>query len=249
MESTVQIRKQKALDFFLDELLKTEARDSIAKVILFGSLLKGEAKEESDIDLLVVALDSPRKVSNACADAAFEAALANGESVEPLVRCIDEARYPRSYFVYSTLKRGREVYSMNSQELKRRESRNYLALGEEYLDGSRDALQRGFFRIAVDAGYNACELAIKGLLLSRLSDLPGSYGGIVNKFGDIYVRSGELPKELGRQIRLALEKRNNARYEPHAQITKEEAEDMVALGEKLRLVLEHKTGGTLITRQ
>jgi len=84
-ESSVQERKYKALDLFLKELLSSEARNSIAKIILFGSLSKGQALEKSDIDLLVVASDSTKEVSSACADASFETALITGESVEPLV--------------------------------------------------------------------------------------------------------------------------------------------------------------------
>lgn len=210
MELDIQTKKQKALDFFLNELLKTEAMNSIARIVLFGSLLKGETKEESDIDLLVVSLDSLPEVSKACADASFETAMATGESMEPIVRCIDK------------------------------EARNYLDLASEYLDGSRANFEKRFLRIAIDAGYNACELAIKGLLFLKLPDIPGPHGGIVNKFGELFVKTGEVPKEMGREISLALKKKNNARYEPHAQMTKETAEEIISLGERLRRVLEKK---------
>jgi uncharacterized protein (UPF0332 family) len=240
LELDIQTKKQKALDFFLKELLKREARNSIAKIMLFGSLLKGEALEGSDIDLLVITTDSFNEISNACADASFDTALATGESVEPLVRCIEEARYPQSYFMYSILKRGREVYSMEEQELKRKEAQNYLYLSLEYLKGSKSNSEESRFRIAVDSAYNACELVIKGLLLLRLPDIPGSHGGIVKKFGELFVKTGEVPRELGRLINLALERRNNARYEPHAQITKEDAEKVINLSERLQKILEEK---------
>lgn len=73
-----------------------------------------------------------------------------------------------------------------------------------------------------------------------MPDIPGSHGGIANKFVELFVKTGEVPKEMGREIPLALERRNNARYEPHAQITKEHAEEMIHLGEKLRGILEKK---------
>lgn len=129
---------------------------------------------------------------------------------------------------------------MDDEELKKKESRNYFDLASEYLEGSRAALQGGYFRIAVDASYNACELLIKALLLLRLPEIPGSHGGIVNKFGEWFVKTGEVPKELGRAIGLALEKRNNARYEPHAKITREQAEEIISLGERLRQIFEDK---------
>ena len=233
-------KKQRALDFFLKELLKTEAKNSISRILLFGSLLKGKAKETSDIDLLVITSGRSKEVSNTCADISFETAMATGESVEPLVRCVDEARYPRSYFLYSTLKRGKEIYRMEKKNLKRNEAQNYLELSSDYLDGSKANYQTGRYRIAVDAAYNACELAIKGLLLLKLPDIPGSHGGIVNKFGELFVKTGKVPKEVGRALRLGLEQRNNARYEPHAQITKEQAEEMIRLGQQLQKILEKK---------
>jgi uncharacterized protein (UPF0332 family)/predicted nucleotidyltransferase len=234
----IQTNKQRAIDYFIKEVLKTEAKNSIARILLFGSLLKGEANNGSDIDLLVITTDSFKEISNACADASFETALATGESVEPIVRCIDEARYPQSYFIYSVLKRGREVYSMEEGELRRKEAQNYLYLSLEYLKGSKSNSDKGYFRIAVDTGYNACELAMKGLLLLKLPDIPGSHGGIVQKFGELFVKSREAPREMGREIGLALEKRNNARYEPHAQITEEDAKEIIDLGERLQKILE-----------
>jgi uncharacterized protein (UPF0332 family)/predicted nucleotidyltransferase len=240
MDLAIYEKKQRALDFFIMELLKSETKGSIAKIVLFGSLSKGKSREESDIDLLVVASDSPGEVSNACANASLETGLTTGESVEPLVRCIDEVRHPQSYFLYSTLKRGREVYRMNGQELKRKEARNYLDLATEYFDGSKANVKKRYFRIAVDAGYNACELTMKGLLLLRLPNLPGSHGGIVTKFGELFVKTGEISKELARAVHRALEKRNNARYEPHAQITKQDAEEIIDLSEQLQRILEKK---------
>ncbi len=239
-QKAIETTKQRALDYFVKGLLKTDAKDSIARILLFGSLLKKEVKRESDIDVLVVACDSLMEVSHACADASFETAMATGEGVEPLVRCIDEIRFPRSYFLHSISKKGREVYRMEAEELKRKECRNYVELASEYLDGSRFAYRNGYLRIAVDSGYNACELLIKALLLMKLPDIPGSHGGIVGKFGELYVKTGDLPKDLGRAIGLALEKRNNARYEPHAEITKKQAEEILNLGEKLRDILEKK---------
>lgn len=233
-------KKQRALDFFLKELLKTEAGNSISRILLFGSLLKGKAKEGSDIDLLVITTGSPKEVSNACADIFFETAMATGESVEALVRCVDQARYPRSYFLSSTLKKGREIYRMEKKNSRRKEAQNYLELSSDYLDGSRANQQTGRYRIAVDTAYNACELAIKGLLLLKMPDIPGSHGGIVNKFGELFVKTGQAPKEVGRALGVALEQRNDARYEPHAQISKEQAEEMIRLGEQLQKILEKK---------
>jgi len=240
METNIYQKKYNALDFFLKELFNKEVSNRIAKIILFGSLLKGEIKETSDIDLIVVTTDSIEEISQACAEASFATAMATGESIESIIRCIDQIRYPQSYFIYSVLKIGKEVYTMDETELKKKEIENYFNLSYEYLEGAKANFERGYWRITIDIAYNACELIIKALLLLKLPEIPGSHGGIVQKFGELYVKTEEVPKELGREISLALEKRNNARYEPHAQIKKEDAEKIVLLGERLQNILKEK---------
>ena len=244
---SVAPRKEAALRRFVQKLMGSKVSGSIAGLFLFGSVAKGEAREESDIDLLVVATDSIEEVSRACAEAAFDIAVETGESVEPLVRCVDQARHPHSYFLYWTLRFAREVYRMEAGELRRREARNYLDLSREYLEGARRNREGGHFRIAVDAAYNCCELAVKALLLLRLPDLPGSHGGIVQKFGELYVLTGEIPRDVGRRLAQALEKRNDARYEPHAALGAEEAAQVISLGEELQQILETRFQGQTTT--
>jgi len=52
--------------------------------------------------------------------------------------------------------------------------------------------------------------------------------------------TGKAHGLLRRRINLALERRNNARYEPHAQIAKKDAEEIIDLGERLQKILEEK---------
>jgi|Deesub1362B_J571_1020462.scaffolds.fasta_scaffold08216_2 predicted nucleotidyltransferase len=51
-------RKYLAIDDFTRRLLNSEVKDLIAKVLLFGSVRKGDARAESDVDLLVLATSS-----------------------------------------------------------------------------------------------------------------------------------------------------------------------------------------------
>ena len=127
---------------------------------------------------------------------------------------------------------------MDDRLLKKKEAGDYNALASEYLGGSKANLEKKLFRIAVDAAYNACELAMKGLLLLKLPEIPGTRGGIVMKFGELFVKTGEVSKETGREVNLALEKRNNARYEPHFEITQEQATEVISLAERLLEILE-----------
>ena len=49
--------------------------------------------------------------------------------------------------------------------------------------------------------------------------------GIVKKFVEI-MKTSEIPTEIGRKLHLSFENRNKARYDSHARITVEDADDV-----------------------
>ncbi len=165
--SQIIAKKRKALNRFRRYLLSSQEGKNVGKIILFGSLVRGEVRDSSDVDVLILASGNLNDVENAAADAAFEAGMDFGESIEPLVYCLDEARYPSSYFLYNVSRKGEEIYSMDEAQIRREESRGYRDLALEYLEGAMDSLKSGHPRLAVDAAYNAAELCAKGLLLLK----------------------------------------------------------------------------------
>ncbi|RKY65118.1 MAG: hypothetical protein DRQ02_10605 [Candidatus Latescibacterota bacterium] len=77
----------------------------------------------------------------------------------------------------------------------------------------------------------------------KLGELPYSNPGVVNRFSELYIQDGSLPKELGRRLNRGLSMRNQARYEPHARLGKKEAAEMVNLAEDLTKALEVRLTG------
>jgi uncharacterized protein (UPF0332 family) len=59
--------------------------------------------------------------------------------------------------------------------------------------------------------------------------MPSSHGGVILKFGEIYIKTDKLPKKLGRHLNQALAMRNKARYDRHAVVGKTEAEFVMEL--------------------
>ena len=90
------------------------------------------------MDVLILASGNLNDLENAAADAAFETGLEVGESVESLVYCLDELKYPGSYFLYTITRNGEEIYSMDEAQIRREESRGYADLAREYLEGAMD---------------------------------------------------------------------------------------------------------------
>lgn len=129
-------KTQSAVEEFTRLLLKSQFKKEIVKVILFGSVARGEAREDSDIDLLIIASGNLDKVRDTCADASFETWIRFHQAVEPLVYCIDSLRSNKSIFIEHVFKKGQEVFSMTEDERLRIGARDYLSLAEHYLDGA-----------------------------------------------------------------------------------------------------------------
>jgi uncharacterized protein (UPF0332 family)/predicted nucleotidyltransferase len=226
-------RKHLAVDKFKERLLQSSVGDKIARIILFGSLLRIDAGEESDVDLLIVATSDLKRVEETTSEISFDILLEMGQGIEPLVYCLDRLRYPDSYFLYRNSKIGKEIYKMNEREMKIEESRGYLALAVHYLEVGERLSRDNEYRVSSDVAYNSAELAAKGLLLFKMDELPASHRGIVNKFGELYVKSGEVDLELGRRLNNGIRLRNKARYESHAEIAEKEAGEMIKLARSL----------------
>lgn len=232
METTL-LKKQKALDYFTKSLLNSKAKKDIGKIFLFGSMSAKTVRPESDVDLLVFSLSNLEKVRHAVQTAAFEATAKYGESLEPLIYEYALFKQPNSYFIFNSIKQGREIYSMSPQQLKNKERLVKKDLADDYLSAAKFLLKNKKYRQAVDAAYNAAELSVKALLLDKLEKLPATHGGLVQKFSEIFIKEKKkFDREIGRQLHQALEWRNRARYEGAIDITSETAKEIVNLASK-----------------
>jgi len=230
--------KYKALEDFTQRLLSSDLKDQIAKIILFGSVARGDARQDSDVDVLVFGFGDLRKLFRMCAEVAFDILMESGEYIEALAYCIDDFSPPRSYFLYRVMLYGKEIYSMGEEELKDRETRDYLILSQEYLEMAETSLSNGKYRVAVDTAYNAAESCARGLLLLKLPEPPRSHRGLITKFGEQYTKDGPLPKKLGSTLNTMLEFRDRARYDANFPMGEEEAQDAIELARTLMQALE-----------
>lgn len=233
----------RAVETFLSKILESPARGHIAKVVLFGSLVRGEARPDSDVDLIILGTGSLPSLKEACSEAALETILELGEDVEPLVRTLGEWRGPSSWLIYRARSEGKEVYSMDAKEIKRKEIEALYELASMYLQATNKLLasggeDEGCFRLAIDGGYNVIELCAKALLLSRIDVLPKSHGGVKALFSDHFIKSGVLPRPFGRKFSHCLEYCHEARYDPAAEVTRDKAQKVVEFAAEMVESLE-----------
>ncbi len=74
------MQNQKALQEFL-KIAKEKHGDKIEKIILFGSLARGEATEESDIDILVITSGNRFEMQKNLSGIAVDILLKTGEYI------------------------------------------------------------------------------------------------------------------------------------------------------------------------
>ncbi len=220
-------------------LLKGDEGDKIAKIILFGSYAKGTATPGSDIDILIITTDG-KEVEKALLDRTYEFMSQNGLPIEVVISSIHQLYPIQDYFLYNVMNYGVEVYSMEKEEIKKALVRDIASLAKEYLESAEEVLEKERIRLAIDAAYNAAELAAKALILLKQDDLPGSHGGVVSLFGRLYGKTRELDPELGRKLNKALKLRNEARYRPGVSFAKKEARETLELAAALIKALEQK---------
>lgn len=233
-------RKYRALEEFTARVRSSPVGERVARMILYGSLLRGDAGPESDVDLLVVATGDVRAVGRALGDIAFEVMLEHGELVSPIVYCPDEYRHPH-IFLREVQETGKEVYRVDEHTMHRQEALDLLDLAQGYLEMAR-ALKgkREYLRGVVDMAYNAAELSAQGLLLLREGEWPKTHSGVVQRFSRVIVNEPIVESGVGRAFRQALDWRNRARYDPHATLTEADADDVIAVAEQLANLLQRE---------
>lgn len=224
---------------FRDALLKSDIGHQIAKIVWFGSTLKKTARESSDVDILIITGDGER-VQDRIADVLLDFQMTTRSPLEVVTSHIDELYPITDYFLKNVLTYGQEVYSMPDENLKLSAANHYLSLAQEYYDSAKDGIERGHYRLGLDGAYNSAELAVKGMLILKIADLPGSHGGIAQSFGELYIKSGIIRREIGRKLNRCLDLRNAARYKFTAKVTKEDAELVLNLAGDLISSLEKK---------
>lgn len=231
--SELHRRKLEALKAFIGQLRRRGRRDGIVKVLLIGSVLKGNVSAESDIDLVVFGTGDLQAVRMLCAEAAFEAGLDTGESVQPVVYPLNSYYHPTTSFLKRAINEGRTIYSMNNTDLKRDLLDGKHRLASSYLRVAQYVFDNGDYREAADLGYNAAETAVKALLLLKMDNLPKTHGGIIKRFGDLYVQTCKLSHTLVQDLYSALETRIRAGYEEKSVITREDAKEVLTLADQL----------------
>lgn len=207
------VRKLECAKEFV-EILVSKLGSRVCRVVLFGSVARGDADAYSDVDMLIVldkVLDGDREI---IAQTAFDISLKYGESVEYLIMSFEEYKLKglSNPLIYEIEKWGKILHQNPRSEEER--TLKLVRLAEEYFMYAAKCKELMMYRASIDLGQNAIELLLKALILVKGQPLPKTHGGYIHKFGELYVLTGEVGRTIISRLYEALELRNKSRYDP-----------------------------------
>jgi len=95
----------------------------------------------------------------------------------------------------------------------------------KYNNSSKLLLDEGDYESSVSRSYYAMFYAVEAILLTKELSY-SSHKGVISGFGEHFIKTNIFPKEMGRELNRAFEKRQLGDYEHTFVISKDEAEDM-----------------------
>jgi len=105
------------------------------------------------------------------------------------------------------------------------EVKGMLAKARRYLASANLLFQAGDFDSAISRLYYAMFYGTEALLLSQGKSF-SSHRAVIAAFGELFVKSGILPKEMHQWLHRAFEKRQISDYEYMASVSETEVVDL-----------------------
>jgi hypothetical protein len=102
---------------------------------------------------------------------------------------------------------------------------------KRYLKSAEILLEAGDYESSVSRTYYAMFYSAQAMLLTKNLSF-SSHKGVISTFGEHFVKTGIFPKEMGRELNKAFEKRQIGDYEYTFVIPKMEAEEILVNGKK-----------------
>jgi uncharacterized protein (UPF0332 family) len=112
-----------------------------------------------------------------------------------------------------------------------KEIESLIQRATKYLQSAEMLLKEQDYESSVSRTYYAMFYSAEAILLTQNLSY-SSHKGIISAFGEHFVKTGVFPKEMGRELNRAFEKRQIGDYGHKFVISEEEAEEILVGGRK-----------------
>ena len=109
-----------------------------------------------------------------------------------------------------------------------REIRSLIERAMRYLKSAKILLKEKDYESSVSRAYYAMFYSAQAALLTKKLSF-SSHKGVISAFGEHFIKTGIFPREMGRELNRAFEKRQIGDYEYTFVITKQEAEEYLEM--------------------
>ena len=192
----------------LRDRLIIKAGDDIQSIVLFGSVARGKATAESDIDVLIISR-APFQIERRTSEIAYDLIL----EFEVVIHLLP--------FTANRLEKHLRMGSWFSRNL----FREGIVL---YDDGTyRRLSNEGAAPGAVDRAYYSIHFSAVAVLSSRGVEPPKSHHGLINLFNTEIVRRGVMAREFGRILTNANDRRMTSTWDLDAEVPEDVARSAV----------------------
>jgi len=112
-----------------------------------------------------------------------------------------------------------------------KEINSLIARAKRYLKSAEILLEEGDYESSVSRTYYAMFYSAQAMLLTKNLSF-SSHKGVISAFGEHFVKTDIFPREMGRELNKAFEKRQIGDFEYTFVISKNEAEEILKNGKK-----------------
>jgi len=110
-----------------------------------------------------------------------------------------------------------------------KEIKSLIERAKKYLKSAEILLKEEDYESSVSRTYYAMFYSAQAMLLTKGLSF-SSHNGVISAFGEHFLKTGIFPKEMGRELNRAFEKRQIGDYEYTFVISKAEAEEILKSG-------------------
>ena len=112
-----------------------------------------------------------------------------------------------------------------------KEVKSLFDRAERFIDSAEILLKCGDFESSVSRTYYAMFYSVEALLLTKGLSF-SSHKGVISAFGQHFIKTGVFPREMGRELNLAFQKRQLGDYEFSFVISEDEAAQILETGKR-----------------